>query len=127
MPSARARQSQPRRASANIMSFLLAMAAWCIAVPAGPGHTQHTAWDHSAQQVGARVACVLCMYMCMLPVSAGTERLAARTEQLSQHAASIAMLPEMLLTSHRVLAVDVCAQVNKFERHALVAAASSCR
>ena len=37
------------------------------------------------------------------------------------------MLPEALLTSHRVLAVDVCAQVNKLESHALVAAASSCR
>jgi hypothetical protein len=35
MPSARARQSQPSRAKANIMSFLLAMAAWCMAVPAG--------------------------------------------------------------------------------------------
>ncbi len=34
MPSAFARQSQPSRASRNIISFLFAMAAWCIGVPA---------------------------------------------------------------------------------------------
>ena len=35
MPSARERQSQPSRASSNIISFLFAMAAWCMGVPAG--------------------------------------------------------------------------------------------
>ena len=34
MPSARALQSHPSRARVNIISFLLAIAAWCMGVPA---------------------------------------------------------------------------------------------
>ena len=34
IPSARARQSHPKRARVNIISFLFAMAAWCMGVPA---------------------------------------------------------------------------------------------
>ena len=58
MPSARARQSQPRRARANIISFLLAMAAWCIAVPAGAGKA--IGWGGSRVAQGATGAGPAC-------------------------------------------------------------------